>query len=141
MNTVRQGAAWTYRILITLFAVAVVVEFFLAGRRHGVGHATAHPAGRVLAPSFAYGSCASCSNPPPARSTAGERQSSRPDRDVRRVHRYGHSLRRTDAGQIEDVKYPSRRAGLASPAGPANIPTRLGSGHQGQNAAEGSPAG
>jgi hypothetical protein len=31
MNSVRQGAAWTYRILITLFAVAVVVEFFLAG--------------------------------------------------------------------------------------------------------------
>src|SRR6266536_2228134 len=31
MNSVRQGAAWIYRILITLFAVAVVVEFFLAG--------------------------------------------------------------------------------------------------------------
>jgi hypothetical protein len=31
MNAVRQGAAWIYRILITLFAVAVVVEFFLAG--------------------------------------------------------------------------------------------------------------
>ena len=31
MNRVRQGAAWVYRILITLFAVAVVVEFFLAG--------------------------------------------------------------------------------------------------------------
>ena len=31
MNPVRQGAAWTYRILITLFALAVVVEFFLAG--------------------------------------------------------------------------------------------------------------
>lgn len=31
MYSVRQGAAWVYRILITLFAVAVVVEFFLAG--------------------------------------------------------------------------------------------------------------
>ena len=31
MNQVRQGAAWFYRILITLFAAAVVVEFFLAG--------------------------------------------------------------------------------------------------------------
>jgi hypothetical protein len=31
MNPARQGAAWIYRILITLFAVAVVVEFFLAG--------------------------------------------------------------------------------------------------------------
>ncbi|HZD68865.1 MAG TPA: hypothetical protein VFA45_08090 [Actinomycetes bacterium] len=31
MNPVRQGAAWIYRILITLFAVAVVLEFFLAG--------------------------------------------------------------------------------------------------------------
>jgi hypothetical protein len=31
MHPVRQGAAWTYRILITLFAAAVVVEFFLAG--------------------------------------------------------------------------------------------------------------
>jgi hypothetical protein len=31
MNPVRQGAAWIYRILITLFAAAVVVEFFLAG--------------------------------------------------------------------------------------------------------------
>jgi hypothetical protein len=31
MNQVRQGAAWIYRILITLFAAAVVVEFFLAG--------------------------------------------------------------------------------------------------------------
>lgn len=31
MNPVRHGAAWIYRILITLFAVAVVVEFFLAG--------------------------------------------------------------------------------------------------------------
>lgn len=31
MNPVRQGAAGTYRILITLFAAAVVVEFFLAG--------------------------------------------------------------------------------------------------------------
>jgi len=31
MNTVRQAAAWTYRILITLFAAAVIVEVFLAG--------------------------------------------------------------------------------------------------------------
>ncbi len=31
MNSVRQGAVWIYRILITLFAAAVVVEFFLAG--------------------------------------------------------------------------------------------------------------
>lgn len=31
MNPVRQGAAWIYRILVTLFAVAVVVEVFLAG--------------------------------------------------------------------------------------------------------------
>lgn len=31
MNSVRQGAAWVYRILITLFAVAIVVEFFLVG--------------------------------------------------------------------------------------------------------------
>ncbi|HEY5987200.1 MAG TPA: DUF6220 domain-containing protein [Streptosporangiaceae bacterium] len=31
MNPVRQGAGWIYRILITLFAAAVVVEFFLAG--------------------------------------------------------------------------------------------------------------
>jgi hypothetical protein len=31
MNPVRQGAAWIYRILITLFVVAVVVEIFLAG--------------------------------------------------------------------------------------------------------------
>lgn len=31
MKPVRQAAAWIYRILITLFAVAVVVEFFLAG--------------------------------------------------------------------------------------------------------------
>ncbi|MGH3142319.1 MAG: hypothetical protein ACRDO9_04215 [Gaiellales bacterium] len=31
MRSVRQGAAWIYRILITLFAAAVVVEFFLAG--------------------------------------------------------------------------------------------------------------
>jgi hypothetical protein len=31
MNSVRKGAAWVYRILITLFAVAVVVEFFLVG--------------------------------------------------------------------------------------------------------------
>ena len=31
MNSVRQGAASIYRVVITLFAVAVVVEFFLAG--------------------------------------------------------------------------------------------------------------
>jgi hypothetical protein len=31
MNRVRQGAAWIYRLLIALFAVAVVVEIFLAG--------------------------------------------------------------------------------------------------------------
>jgi hypothetical protein len=31
MHPVRRGAAWIYRVLITLFAVAVVVEFFLAG--------------------------------------------------------------------------------------------------------------
>lgn len=31
MNPVRQGAAWVYRILITLFAAAIVVEVFLAG--------------------------------------------------------------------------------------------------------------
>jgi len=31
MNPIRRGAAWIYRILITLFAAAVVVEFFLAG--------------------------------------------------------------------------------------------------------------
>jgi hypothetical protein len=31
MSSVRQGAAWIYRILIALFAVAVVVEIFLAG--------------------------------------------------------------------------------------------------------------
>jgi len=31
MNPVRRGAAWVYRILVTLFAAAVVVEFFLAG--------------------------------------------------------------------------------------------------------------
>ena len=31
MNRVRQGAVWIYRILITLFAAAVVVEVFLAG--------------------------------------------------------------------------------------------------------------
>jgi hypothetical protein len=31
MNSVRRGAAWIYRILIALFAVAVVVEIFLAG--------------------------------------------------------------------------------------------------------------
>ncbi len=31
MNAVRQGAAWIYRVLITLFAAGVVVEFFLVG--------------------------------------------------------------------------------------------------------------
>lgn len=31
MSSIRQGAAWIYRILIALFAVAVVVEIFLAG--------------------------------------------------------------------------------------------------------------
>jgi hypothetical protein len=31
MNSLRKGAAWVYRILVTLFAVAVVVEFFLVG--------------------------------------------------------------------------------------------------------------
>ncbi len=31
MNRVRQGTVWIYRILITLFAAAVVVEVFLAG--------------------------------------------------------------------------------------------------------------
>jgi hypothetical protein len=31
MDSVRRGAAWLYRILIALFAVAVVVEIFLAG--------------------------------------------------------------------------------------------------------------
>jgi len=31
MDSVRRGAAWIYRILIALFAVAVVVEIFLAG--------------------------------------------------------------------------------------------------------------
>lgn len=31
MNPMRQAAAWIYRILIALFAAAVVVEFFLAG--------------------------------------------------------------------------------------------------------------
>jgi hypothetical protein len=30
MNSVRRSAAWIYRILIALFAVAVVVEIFLA---------------------------------------------------------------------------------------------------------------
>jgi Family of unknown function (DUF6220) len=30
-SSVRQGAAWIYRILIALFAAAVVVEIFLAG--------------------------------------------------------------------------------------------------------------
>jgi len=31
MNPVRHAAAWTYRVLITLFAAAVIVEVFLAG--------------------------------------------------------------------------------------------------------------
>jgi len=31
LNSVRRGAAWIYRILIALFALAVVVEIFLAG--------------------------------------------------------------------------------------------------------------
>lgn len=31
MNRMRQGAAWIYRMLVTLFVAAVVVEFFLAG--------------------------------------------------------------------------------------------------------------
>lgn len=31
MNAVRSGAAWIYRVLITLFAAAVVVQIFLAG--------------------------------------------------------------------------------------------------------------
>lgn len=31
MSAVRQGAAWVYRIVITLFVVAVIVEVFLAG--------------------------------------------------------------------------------------------------------------
>jgi hypothetical protein len=31
MNAVRSGAAWIYRILITLFTAGVVVQFFLAG--------------------------------------------------------------------------------------------------------------
>ena len=31
MSSIRQGAAWIYRILIALFAIAVVVEIFLAG--------------------------------------------------------------------------------------------------------------
>jgi hypothetical protein len=31
MNPIRRGAAWLYRVLIALFATAVVVEFFLAG--------------------------------------------------------------------------------------------------------------
>jgi hypothetical protein len=31
MNAVRNGAAWVYRVLITVFAVAVLVQFFLAG--------------------------------------------------------------------------------------------------------------
>jgi hypothetical protein len=31
MNPVRRGAAWIYRILIALFAAAIVVEIFFAG--------------------------------------------------------------------------------------------------------------
>lgn len=31
MNAVRSGAAWIYRVLITVFAAAVVVQLFLAG--------------------------------------------------------------------------------------------------------------
>jgi hypothetical protein len=31
MNPVRRGAAWLYRILISLFVVGVLVQFFLAG--------------------------------------------------------------------------------------------------------------
>ena len=31
MNTVRQAAAWICRVLITLFAAAVIVEVFPAG--------------------------------------------------------------------------------------------------------------
>jgi hypothetical protein len=31
MRAVRNGAAWIYRILITIFAAAVIVQFFLAG--------------------------------------------------------------------------------------------------------------
>ena len=31
MNAVRRGAAWIYRVLIALFAAAVVVQIFLAG--------------------------------------------------------------------------------------------------------------
>jgi hypothetical protein len=31
MNAVRSGAAWIYRILITLFTAGVIVQFFLAG--------------------------------------------------------------------------------------------------------------
>ena len=31
MGRAREGAAWTYRILITLFTAAVIVEIFLAG--------------------------------------------------------------------------------------------------------------
>jgi hypothetical protein len=31
MNPVRREAAWTYRVVITLFAAAVIVEIFLAG--------------------------------------------------------------------------------------------------------------
>jgi hypothetical protein len=31
MNAVRRGAAWIYRVLISLFAAAVVVQIFLAG--------------------------------------------------------------------------------------------------------------
>jgi hypothetical protein len=31
MSTVRQSAAWAYRVLITLFAATVILEIFLAG--------------------------------------------------------------------------------------------------------------
>lgn len=31
MSPVRRGAAWIYRVVISLFAVAVVVQFFFAG--------------------------------------------------------------------------------------------------------------
>ena len=31
MNPIRRGAAWIYRVLIGLFAIAVVVQFFFAG--------------------------------------------------------------------------------------------------------------
>jgi hypothetical protein len=31
VNPIRQGAAWIYRVLIALFAIGVVVQFFFAG--------------------------------------------------------------------------------------------------------------